>query len=111
MEIEPMIFFNCCLTGAEQRYGLLELEVAYLVWTYKRLYTLLYSNNKHIMMFIDYNSTSDIMKSINLNIISTNRTNRRLTNVSVYLSVYPLDVYYIPGRLNLVPNVLLRFQT
>ena len=30
-EIEPMIFFNCYLTGAEQRYNLSELKVVYLV--------------------------------------------------------------------------------
>ncbi len=106
-----MIFFSCCFTRAEQYYSLLELEVIYLVWVYKRLYTLLYSNNKRIIMFIDHDSTSGIMKNINFNIISIDRANCRLTNVSVYLSVYPLNIYYISGRFNLVLNAFSRFRT
>jgi hypothetical protein len=109
-KIEPVIFFNRCFTGAEQHYKSLELEVVYLVWAYKRLHILLYSNNKRIIVFTDYNAIYNIVKSTNLNTTSIDRTNRRLTNASVYLSIYPLDVYYIPSRLNLVPDALSRLR-
>jgi len=72
---------------------------------------LLYSNNKRIVIFTDHDSTNGIMKSINLNTISINRTNRRLTNTSVYLSAYLLDVCHIPSRFNLVPNVFSYLRT
>ncbi len=62
-------------------------------------------------MFIDHDFTNGIIKNINLNITSIDRVNRRFTNVSVYLSIYLLDVYYISGRFNLVPNAFLRFRT
>ena len=106
-----MIFFNCCFTGAEQYYKSSELEVVYLIWTYKQIYILLYSNNKCIMIFTNHNAIYSIVKSTNFNTISINYINRRLTNISVYLSVYLLDVYYILGRLNLVPNAFSRFRT
>ena len=38
----------------------------------------------------------------------TDQANRRLINASIYLSAYPLDVYHLPGRLNLVPDALSR---
>ena len=61
-------------------------------------------------MFIDHDSINGIMKSINFNIIFINRVNCYFTNVSVYLSVYLLDVYYVFGRFNLVSDVFLRFR-
>ncbi len=63
------------------------------------------------MVFTDYNVIYGIVKNTNFNIISIDYINYRLINISVYLSVYPLDVYYVPGRLNLVPNAFLRFRT
>ena len=62
------------------------------------------------MVFIDYNIICDIIKNINLNTISIDRANCRLTNASVYLSIYWLDVYYIFGRFNLILDALSRFR-
>jgi len=111
IEIEPIMFFSRYFTRVEQCYNSSKLEIACLVWVCKRLYILLYSNNKRIIIFTDHNSINDIMKNINLNTISTNRINRRLTNTSVYLSIYLLNIYHISGRLNLVPDIFLCFQT
>ncbi len=105
-----MIFFNCCFTGAEQYYKSSELEVVYLIWTYKQLYILLYSNNKCIMIFTNHNAIYSIVKSTNFNIISTDCTNCHLINTSIYLSVYPLNIYHISNRLNLVPNAFSHLQ-
>ncbi len=106
-----MIFFSRCFIGIEQRYRLSELEIVYLVWAYKQLYILLYSNNKCIMVFTDHNAIYGIVKSINLNIISIDRINHRFTNVSVYLSVYPLNIYHIFNCLNLVLDAFSRLRT
>jgi hypothetical protein len=67
---------------------------------------LLYSNNKCIMVFIDYNAIYSIVKSTNLNTTFIDRVNRCFTNVSVYLSIYLLDVYYIFSCFNLVLDAL-----
>jgi hypothetical protein len=110
-EIEPVIFLSRCFTKAEFRYSSLEFEMACLVWIYKRLCILLYSNNKRVVILIDHEAIYGIVNATSLNTLSTDRTNRCLTNASVYLSAYPLDVYHMPGRLNLVPNTLSRLQT
>ncbi len=61
-------------------------------------------------MFIDHDIINSIIKNTNFNIISINRINCRLTNVSIYLSIYSLNVYYIFGRFKLILNVLLHFR-
>jgi hypothetical protein len=104
------MFLSRCFTKVELRYGSIELEVVCFVWIYKRLYILLYFNNRHIVVFIDYDAICGIVNSTILNTISTDRANCRLTNVLVYLSIYPLDVYYISRRLNLVLDTLSRLQ-
>ena len=58
-----------------------------------------------MVVLIDYEFIYKIVYHSILNTISTDRANRRLTNASVYLSVYQLDVHYILGRLNFVPDV------
>jgi hypothetical protein len=61
-------------------------------------------------MLTDHNATYSIVNNTTLNTISTDKTNRHLTNVSVYLSAYPLDVYHMSRQFNLVPDVLSRLQ-
>jgi|SRR6266566_3065698 len=105
-----MIFFSCCFIRNKQYYRLSELEVVYLVWAYKQLYILLCLNNRCIMVFIDYNVINGIMKSMNFNIICIDCTNCYFINISIYLSVYPLDVYYIFKCFNFVFDMFLYFQ-
>jgi len=62
------------------------------------------------MVFTDHDTIGGIMKSTNFNIISINCINRRFTNTSIYLFIYPLDVYYIFGYYNLVFNTFLYFR-
>ncbi len=72
---------------------------------------LLYSNNKRIVVFIDYDSIKGIINNTMLNTGFIERTNCRLINASVYLSVYLLEIHHILKRLNLVPNALLQLRT
>ena len=73
--------------------------------------TLLYSNNKRIMVLTDYNAIYNIVKNINFNTISIDRTNRRFINASIYLFIYLLNVYYILGHLNLILNAFSHLRT
>ena len=65
---------------------------------------MLHSNNKRVVVLIDHEVICSIVNAISLNTSSTDCINRRLTNALVYLSVYPLDVYYILGQFNLVSD-------
>jgi len=106
-----MMFFNRYFIGNKQYYRSLELEIVYLVWVYKRLYILLYLNNRYIIMFTNHNIINNIVKSTNFNTTSINRANYCFINVSIYLFVYLLDVYHIFKHYNLVLNTFLYFQT
>ncbi len=107
--IKPIIFFSYCFTKKELYYKSLELEVVYFVWIYKRLYILLYFNNHRIVVLIDYKAIRRIVYHNILNTTFIDCINRRFTNVSIYLSVYLLKIYYIFGRFNYISDVLLYF--
>ena len=77
-----------------------------LVWVYKWLCILLYSNNKRVVVLIDHKAIYGIINAINLNILSTDYINRRLINASVYLLIYLFDIYYISRQLNFIPDML-----
>ncbi len=104
--IEPVIFFSRCLIKKKLYYRSSELEIVYLVWAYKRLRTLLHSNNHRIVVLTDHKVIRSIVYHSILNITFIDCTNRKLTNASVYLSVYLLEVYYISGRFNYMSDVL-----
>jgi hypothetical protein len=108
--ILPVMFLSRCLTKAELSYRPSELEVACLVWAYKRLRTILHSSNHRIIVLTDHNATRGIVNQTTLNTTSTDRANRRLINALIYLSAYLLDIYHLPGRLNFVPDILSRLE-
>jgi len=72
---------------------------------------LLHFNKYKVVVLIDYESIYKIVYHDILNTISIDRINRRLINISVYLSIYQFDIYYILGRLNFVSDTLLRLRT
>ena len=63
------------------------------------------------MVLTDHEAIRGIVHHGMLNTTSTDRANRRLTNASVYLSAYPLEVHYMPGWLNYMPDALSRLCT
>ncbi|KAL8366740.1 hypothetical protein RB595_010549 [Gaeumannomyces hyphopodioides] len=106
--VEPIMFLSRCLSAPEQNYGPSELEVGCLVWAVRRLRTHIHSSNRNTVVLTDHEATKGILAQTSLKTVSTDRANRRLVNTSVYLSAYPLDVYHMPGKLNLVPDALSR---
>lgn len=106
--IEPVMFLSRCLSKPENNYGPSELEVACLVWACKRLRTMLHSSQHPIVVLTDHDATRGIVEKTLLNTTSTDRSNRRLVNASIYLSEYNLQVHHLAGRLNLVPDALSR---
>ncbi len=56
------------------------------------------------MILIDHESIYKIVYHSILNTISMDGANCYLINISVYLFAYQLDIYYILGCLNFVPD-------
>ncbi len=67
---------------------------------------MLYSSRLLVNVLTDHVATRSIVEQTRLDTSSTNRANRRLITMSIYLSEYELKVYYLPGRLNYVPDAL-----
>lgn len=106
--IEPVMFLSRCLSKLERYYGPSELEVACLVWACKRLCIMLHSSQHLVVVLTNHEATRGIIEKTSLNTTLTNWSNRRLVNVSIYLSKYKLQVHHLASRLNLVLNALFR---
>ncbi len=63
-----------------------------------------------VNVLTDYASIHGIIEQTRLDTSSTDRANRRLITALVYLSEYDLKVFYLPRRLNYVPDVLSRLK-
>ena len=109
--VQPILFLSCSLSNPELRYGASEMEVACLVWTARKLRTMLQSSRHPVIVLTDYSATKGIIEQTSLNITSTDQSNRRLQVALIYLSQYDLRIYHIAGRLNFVPDALSRLTT
>ena len=109
-KVRPIIFFSRCLIGLETRYSPSKQEVAYLVQVVKKLYIIIYSLNYLVVVLTDYTATKGIVEKSPLTTISIERSNCRLICVTIYLSEYNLQIYYLPGRFNFVLDILSRLK-
>lgn len=108
--IQPVAFLSKLLGSAERNYHPTELEVACLVWTCRRMRVLIQSSKKQVVILTDHAATRGITNQTSLITSDANRSNMRLVHASQYLSQYSLDVRYIPGKLNIVPDSLSRID-
>ncbi|KAL7917960.1 hypothetical protein ACQKWADRAFT_265557 [Trichoderma austrokoningii] len=102
------MFLSRQLSKAETRYKPTELEVACLVWTCKKLRTLIQSCQTPAIVLTDHLATKGIVNHTTMTTSSLVKANQRLMAASIYLSQYKLDVHHIPGKKNLVPDALSR---
>jgi hypothetical protein len=106
----PICYLSKRLNKHEQNYWPTELEVAGLVWTVRKIRHLV-DDAKKVSVFTDHQATRDIAKQTNFRHSTPHKQNLRLVRASLYLSQFPqLEVHYIPGRLNIIPDALSRLQ-
>jgi hypothetical protein len=60
------------------------------------------------IILTDHTVTQGITTQISLVTTDTGHSNIRLVHISHYLSQFDLDICYITGRMNIVPNTLSR---
>ncbi|KAM0814726.1 putative Reverse transcriptase [Seiridium cardinale] len=85
------MFMSRCLSNAETRYGPSELEVACLVWSSKKLRTLVQSANLPVVMLTDHSATKGIVDQTSLN-------------------TYGYQVHHLAGKMNILPDALSRLK-
>jgi hypothetical protein len=107
---KPICFLSKRLNRHEQNYWPTELEVAGRVWTVRKIRHLVEDSEK-VFVFTDHQATKDIAKQTNFRHSTPHRQNLRLVRASLYLSQFPqIQVFHIPGRLNIIPDALSRLQ-
>jgi hypothetical protein len=80
--------------------------VAYLLYTCRRLRVILQLAQEPVIVLIDHVATRGVYNQTSLATNDTSKANMRLIVASQYLSQYRLDIRHIPGKLNIIPDVL-----
>jgi hypothetical protein len=106
----PVCFLSKRLNKHEMNYWPTELEVAGLVWTVRKIRHLIEDASK-VIVYTDHRATVDIAKQTNFKNSTPHRQNLRLVRASLFLSQFDLDIRYIPGKQNIVPDALSRLST
>jgi hypothetical protein len=107
-KIRPVMFMSKSLTDAESRYWPKELEVAYIVWTVRKIRHLIAKSKYGTVIYTDHSSAVDIVKQTTLISSNSDKLNLRLVRAGLYLSQYALDIRHRAGKDNTVPDALSR---
>jgi hypothetical protein len=77
------------------------------------MYIIIHSNNYKdgVVVLTDHSATLPIIDQTQLNTLLVDRTNKKLIDISVYLSQYVLKIYHLAGKKNLIPDTLSRLAT
>lgn len=110
--IQPILYLSRLLTDAETRYWPTELEIAGLVWVFKKTRHYVDSARKPTIVYIDHASIIVISKQISLtDTICSDKLNLRLVYISEYIQKFDLDIRYKTGKQNIIPDILLRLES
>ena len=104
------MFLSKELTPAETLYWPTELETSALVFAAKKTRHLIEANDFTTIVYTDHVAVKHIAHSTSLKTTSPERANMRLIRGSQYLSQFRLDVHYVPGKDNVVPDTLSRIK-
>lgn len=108
-KIKPILVLSEILTTAESKYGPSELEIACLVWTVRRIRHMIEAAVKTIV-YTDHVSNVSIVLQTILSTSNVDKLNPRLIRASQYLSQFPIEVRWKPGKSRIVPDALSRLD-
>ncbi|KAL2018425.1 hypothetical protein VTK56DRAFT_844 [Thermocarpiscus australiensis] len=110
-DVLPVMFLSRATTNAEKKYGSTEAEVAAVVWAVRKLRKMIQSNSQPANILTDHAATRGIVKHTSLNTLDLAKANLKLANAANWLSQFELNIFHIPGTLNVVPDALSRLPT
>ena len=100
-DLHPVAFISRQLNKAERNYSTTEKECLAIYWSFENLRCYLTGHFTHVIT--DHLPLRGVFKATN--------PGGRLTRWSLKLSAYDFDITYLPGRLNVKPDVLSRIKT
>ena len=105
--IKLILFLNKTLADTETYYWLNKLEVTDLVWLVWKIYHMLKSAEKLIVVYTDHSVTLDIVCQFSLTLMTLiDKMNLHLICVSKYLQRFCLNVHHKADKINIVSDAL-----
>ena len=105
------MFLSQALSNVEKKYSLTKAKIAVVIQAVRKLRKIVQSNQQPINILTDYATTKSIVKHTSLVTIDLAKANIKLANAVNQLLQFKLNIYYIAGVLNVVPNALSQLPT
>ena len=112
--IESIFFFSRFLTSAETRYWSIELEIAEIVWVFKKVRHIIEIDNTFvdkIVIYIDHDAVLNIVSQTSFITLFTNKFNFRLIRVSDYIQRFDLNIRHKSNKQHIVFDVLFKLTS
>ena len=109
--IQSILFLSRLLFSAEIRYWLIELEIASLVWMFRKIRHMMKSSISSSIIYTDHDASLSIAKQTSLTTFFTDKLNLRLVRAFEYIQKFDLTIRHKSDRLHLVSDALSRLST
>ena len=110
-KIESVLFLFKVLTGAESRYWPIELKMAALVWTVRRIVHMIKFSRNPTIIYTNHGANPTIAAETKLSTTNIDKLNMKLIRASIYLSQFRLDVRHRSGKFNIIADALNRLSS
>ena len=109
--VRSIMFLSRQLNSSKQRYWLIELKFAELIWVLRKIRHFIEFIELSIIVFIDHDAALEIIKQTFLSISSTDKLNLRLIRVFDYIQRFNLLIKHKPEKLRLISDALFRLPS
>ena len=108
--IKSILFLNRLFFDAKIKYWSIELKLNDIVWVFRKIRHFVdFFLQKFFVVFTNHEFVLNIVKQINMTIISIDKLNFRIVKISNYIQRFDFEIRHKSNKLHIVSNVLSRF--
>ena len=108
--IKSILFLNRLFFDAKIKYWSIELKLNDIVWVFRKIRHFVdFFLQKFFVVFTNHEFVLNIVKQINMTIISIDKLNFRIVKISNYIQRFDLEIRHKSNKLYIVSNTLSRF--
>ena len=107
-DILLIIFLSKVFFETEIKYWFTKFKMITFVWTIRKLRLMIFNSNHSIIIYTNYDTSSNIVFQIKLIFSNINKFNIKLIRIFIYLSQCKFEIYYWTNRFDFVLNALSR---
>ena len=104
------MFFNKFFNKIKRNYWFTKLEITCLVWILQKICYLIKISKHDIIIYTDYSVILNIVKQISLTTFFIDKLNFCLVQVSQYIQLFCLRIFYKLEKTHLVSDALFRLS-